>query len=731
MSDFDPDAYLASKKSEKKDFDPDEYLAKTKPKTFFEQVKAAFPRTIKSQSVKPTDFESAVSGGINKAVAPVVDVAAGVGKAVSKVPGVSTAFKLLGGLQKGSDWVNKNVFALGQRDYPLQGTAEAINRGIAQTPVLRQIEGLPEATKIAAQSVTDPLNLATMGSGALAKGAAKAATKLSQIPERMTLGTGSFLTGISKPALEEASTKLGRAGLKQTVEAAPQAGTNLASALKNYENSVLENEQVGKILENAPPIDMRSTLQAMESIIPKRLGPMEASTPYLEGLIKGTTERSNLMKGKLPTEKQLAEMDFEGNAQRSRNAMRDPKSEYNMLSDIEKRAKLEEYKAQRRAEKTKEKALKTAGQAGAAKRNLTLNAQNVSPKAPWTGGLNPDVKILENAKIKAKQAAAEAREALINATSKEGSAKFSSTQAQKARVKSEIADRNMHEADAANAFSQGKTPDEVSEYLVREHGLSGDALQTVLERGADKVGKNSFHANYNMPAKDYKQLREWVDKEIDWNSDIGRGIAQALKGPRLHMKERLIEAAGPEYRDIMEKWSEKLDLRDEMQDFLGKQSGTQQNLKAGSFIEQAAKEGNLGPRRELLKKFDKAGGTNFLNEADNLNLAQEFGKDGAPTWLPKGGARRLLSSSFPATAAAASVVAGSPLLAGLGLASSIPLSAVASPKILTGVTLPAARYTGKGIKLSGKLAELPLNLASKNKAKTLAAIQAAKAKEEE
>lgn len=718
-----------------------------KPKTFFEQVKAAFPNTIKQFS-KPgaTNLETAASNTINRGLAPIADVAMGVGGAASKYgtmlaasdPKFRLAAKAVDFANRGSNWVNKNIFALGQRDYPLQGAAEAVNRGIAQTPVLRQIEGLPEATKIAAQSVTDPINLATAGEGVLARGAIKNAIKLAPLPEKIALGMGSRLTGISKPALLEASTEAGRAGLKKVAKESPLSGIKLSDAVNDYTRATEESEKIAKIIEKSPDIDVNELLPFFDKALINPKGPSGSlTTPANIAINKSILDYKNVARGGLLTPKQIKAMDFPGNAEAAAINVADVKSKFNMLSDVDKKAQIAAEKASSTLEKAIPKAGQTASEAGIAKRE----AQQLAAKAKknvtrWGGASKQAAAEADLALEKAKVYNDRAKEAYLDAKDKLTVGSITAEDAAKIEKQYKNAQTDLHRADAAVEFSKNRDFDvaskgdlmnKVSRSLAERYPeMDVEALASAVKHGRDKVAKNSFTPNSMAPAKNTREYLVDLRRNIRYNRQKGTAheasTGERLKIPAHDIKNLLEENVGPEYAQTMKSWSRKLGLGEELDEFIGKHEGTAQDIKAGDFIKQAASEEGNSPRRRLLRKFDKVAGTDFLNKADKLNLALEFGKEGVPGYFPKSGTGRTLSGGVPAVGATILAAAGAPVLGALGIAAS-PF--YTSPKILVGRTIPRAKKISEGgIKLSGKLADLPLTLSNKNKAKTLAAIQA-------
>ncbi len=139
----------------------------------------------------------------------------------------------------------------------------------------------------------------------------------------------------------------------------------------------------------------------------------------------------------------------------------------------------------------------------------------------------------------------------------------------------------------------------------------------------------------NFDADEYRQIRQIIDEGVNWNEPGAKLYSEAAMKARTAMKDALIKAAPPEYADAMKSWHDKLDLVSELKSLIGKEEGARQDIRAGSFLKQTAKEPEGGPRRALLAQFDAASGGKHLEESDLRKLAEEFGPEGKPSWMPR------------------------------------------------------------------------------------------------
>lgn len=139
----------------------------------------------------------------------------------------------------------------------------------------------------------------------------------------------------------------------------------------------------------------------------------------------------------------------------------------------------------------------------------------------------------------------------------------------------------------------------------------------------------------NFDADEYRQIRGKLDDLVDWNQPWAKPVSEAVLQARTAMKNSLLAAAPPEYADAMKDWHDQIDLTDELKDFIGKSEGARQDVRAGSFLKQAAAEPDGGPRQALLAKFDAANGTDFLGQAKKAAMATGTGfKNGVPQLMP-------------------------------------------------------------------------------------------------
>ncbi len=456
-----------------------------------------------------------------------------------------------------------------------------------------------------------------------------------------------------------------------------------------------EKPLVNALLDQAPDIDIRPVLDAFEKAKIRPLGPMGSATPGMLKTNNAIDAYAGAIRGNLPTPQQIAAMDFGGNLELAKAAIADPKSKWGVLNDIAKRSASAADKSASLVEKIVPQAGQAAADAGVAKRTFGEAAAKAKKNVTrWGGEARSAGENYQTALDRARDYSQRAKEAYTDAQAKSVSGEITAADAAKAKAELNRAEAALHAADATNEFAQGKTLDEVSRTMLDRHGISGDQLRVVLEKGRNTVGNNSFTANFEMPARDYKRLREALDRDIDFDTPEGQALDRALKGPRSVMKDQLIAHVPGDYLGTMQKWADKLSVRDELKDLIGKHEGARQDIRATNFLKAAAKEGPGGPRYELLKRFEKeAGGGGFADEAHNANLGFEFSPEGVPPLLPKGADKKIV----------AGLIGGGGFTAG-GYLGAAATALGTSPAALTKVTIPAADALGNRILGVGKAA---------------------------
>lgn len=138
----------------------------------------------------------------------------------------------------------------------------------------------------------------------------------------------------------------------------------------------------------------------------------------------------------------------------------------------------------------------------------------------------------------------------------------------------------------------------------------------------------------NFSGESYRRIRQILDEGIDWREPWANLYSSALKDARGAAKNELIKSAPPSYAPAMKKWHEKIELGEEMKAMIGKEDGARQDIRAGAFLNQAAKSAPGSPQRKLLKKFEEYTGTKHTDEAEKAMRAREFGPEGKPEFTP-------------------------------------------------------------------------------------------------
>lgn len=662
--------------------------AKPKPSSMMDHVRSAvqavkhvaksmFPRT-SADLENPTDPLMPVSP-----LSVAADVGSGVGTAISHLPGMET-------LGKAEDWVQKKLAGPGQ-DYPLQNDVfqPAIDR-LQEMPY----GGVPaHLLQFIGQSASRPSTWAA-GLGELSRipAVARAAQVVGKLPESLVTSMESGLTRKPVAALREASTAQGRAGLHAIAGKEGDIARQLTDLADNPKVHMPEVGRIDEALKNAPDIDIRPTLEAFDKATPNLIGPMEAGTPGLHKVRGYMQSYKSLLQGKLPDMQTIADMDFAGNLDEAKAAVADPASKWGQLNEIATRSAANAQKAATRAAAankaesiTVNQALSAkdaeaaasraalaakAGESQAAGRALAGKssfefpggasfenpgsvasgeaAANASATANTaTAGAKAAAQASGVALTRAKKTAAIAQEAMKDANAKAATGRITAEDLSGAKRELDAATSNVHTAEAANEFSQGKTLDEVSRTLVDKHGLSGESLQNALRKGRQVVADNSFtpaEISSKVSAPDFKRLRELLDSDIDWNDPASKSLKAALKGPRTQMKQALVDAAGPQYAEDMAKWSDKIGTFNELNARLGKVPSNRLN-RAVNLVKNAHQEGNA----DLLNELDQHTAAGISDAARKWRLAEHFterarggeilnpAKAGKPSWRPAGG----------------------------------------------------------------------------------------------
>lgn len=149
-------------------------------------------------------------------------------------------------------------------------------------------------------------------------------------------------------------------------------------------------------------------------------------------------------------------------------------------------------------------------------------------------------------------------------------------------------------------------------------------------------------ATASIDAKDFKKLRTQIDGDIDFNR-VGKKAFDILNNKmfaiRTKMKNDLIKRAEEidpldekKFVSGMKAWSEKLRIKESLDDVLGGKFVTRRQ-KAANMIGNILSKNNK-VKFQMLDKFDKIVNQNFIERAELAELAEKLGPDGVPGFLP-------------------------------------------------------------------------------------------------
>lgn len=198
-------------------------------------------------------------------------------------------------------------------------------------------------------------------------------------------------------------------------------------------------------------------------------------------------------------------------------------------------------------------------------------------------------------------------------------------------------------------------------------------------------------------------LRQGLDVDVNFDQVAGGKSAEvvvnnALKNARTQLKTGLetsaINSGRPEYVDIMKGWSEKLQAKDRLSDYIGGRNAdqyTRAQQKLGTMFGKNKEE-----QREAFQTIGDLFGGDYIEEARRLNYAERLGIDprnGLPSWgrvTPTG------AKNYGAT-----------IGAGLGAASALatgnPASAI--PIIIGGLTAGSPRASAGVLSTTKRLGD--------------------------
>lgn len=143
------------------------------------------------------------------------------------------------------------------------------------------------------------------------------------------------------------------------------------------------------------------------------------------------------------------------------------------------------------------------------------------------------------------------------------------------------------------------------------------------------------------PMMSAKGMREqgirWTEG-VDYTQPNASKFEQARKSGRAEIRKQLLEMGkdNPEFADAMAKMSEKLDIEDEMKRLIGQTEGVSQETRAAKLMNTLfSNERTNIAKQKLFADMDRVYGTNFSEQALNLNYANQFDPiTGKPGLLP-------------------------------------------------------------------------------------------------
>lgn len=205
-----------------------------------------------------------------------------------------------------------------------------------------------------------------------------------------------------------------------------------------------------------------------------------------------------------------------------------------------------------------------------------------------------------------------------------------------------------------------------------------------------KVKGDIIH-DKDRTAKDFKNLRSFTDKMVNWGDEGSSYLNDALKNIRGVMKKDLIETAEksgvPEYVTAMKGWSDKLKIKDDFLDELGKTSKSRKK-KIGQFTSTIFGK-NKEHRQKVLGDIGEILGVDFLKDAKLLQMSGEIvsEKTGRSKILPNITTGYKLAPIVAGLAAGGGNIIDKPLaVLGGTLVASLSSPAIAS-KVLTATDL--------------------------------------------
>lgn len=204
-----------------------------------------------------------------------------------------------------------------------------------------------------------------------------------------------------------------------------------------------------------------------------------------------------------------------------------------------------------------------------------------------------------------------------------------------------------------------------------------------LNEGLNSIIRN-IDTNYSdkISAIEYKTILQGLDKELDsaFGKDSVSQLTGALKNVRHEMGQNLVNLAkstgNTQYVDLMNDYSSKLQLRDQILGMLGKSENVQKRRGQG-FIDTLFGQ-NKEERQQLISQLDQVfGNSKIYDNAQNARYAKELGvqagKESPSIFSQHTTGKANLGSTSVAPILTA--IAGGPLYNALG-AVGIPIAAI-------------------------------------------------------
>lgn len=477
------------------------------------------------------------------------------------------------------------------------------------------------------------------------------------------------MSGVSEEALRKAGTAQGREALAGAAGKESQIGHEFLDYVDNAHEYLPERAQVDEALKNMGPISTESATRALEGaksgqVAGRSFGYQRAANDKIQGFaddLRGGAQPENL-------------------AATARDAERRAAEASGQAAGLGKEA-AEEARLVKRAEKAQKDAQSELGKLGAEAANRVKHGTDFG----WWH---------EETLTKAKEAAEKARDAAARARAQVAIGEATKAEYAAAKAAAESADKGHMVAEAASRIYRGENAKAVLGSISKDRGLGVKDLQEIFAKAKARAEGVPNLPDQYVSAEDYRKLRQSLDVNIDFNSEDGKLVNEALKTGRGTMKNELIKAArrsgNPDYEKWMLSWSDKLGKLDEIKKYIG-QTGPARDKRIESFINNLFGK-NSTHKQQLMADLDGIFGSGLTQKAKDAQLASQLGPEGKAGWMPRQFNGR--SALGYVSGAGAATVTGNPL------AAAAP-ALFASPKIASRFTLPMLTKTEEGLKAAG------------------------------